>query len=103
MDVHRDRVGGLDERHAAALSRKKAPGRPVGFWGMSMGSAVGIPFVAAEQRIPGEPRRLLEPLSPAETRVQGALPQLSGEGRHGYTAASGGSPEGPPAKASVAG
>ncbi|MGE5291702.1 MAG: alpha/beta hydrolase [Micromonosporaceae bacterium] len=27
------------------------PGEPVGFWGVSLGSAIGVPFVAAEPRI----------------------------------------------------
>ncbi|MGH3120659.1 MAG: hypothetical protein ACRDND_06440 [Streptosporangiaceae bacterium] len=34
-----------------ALQDMGQAGGPVGYWGLSMGSAIGMPFVAAEPRI----------------------------------------------------
>jgi dienelactone hydrolase len=54
-------VGPLIVRHNAELATRAVPewqatldalgGGPAGFWGMSMGCAVGVPLVAAEPRI----------------------------------------------------
>ncbi len=61
-------LGPLISRHNAALAARAVPewlatldalqkldcvgaGGPVGFWGVSMGSGIGVPFVAAEPRI----------------------------------------------------
>src|SRR5262249_21321025 len=38
-------------RDALQAAQLAAPGRPVGYWGLSLGAAIGLPLVASEPRI----------------------------------------------------
>ncbi len=60
-----------------ALLALEGLGGPVGYWGLSMGTILGLPFVAAEKRVSAAVLGLMGMTGPTTERIRADAPRVS--------------------------